>query len=98
MAGSFDCDSIGKFLGVPSHNVRQALQANDIDIDADDCIPVEVFDKNRDKLQKFVDQQAKEYLDAKKERANMAEEKAKWLEKHNAKVAAEVAKTQEDSE
>jgi len=37
-------------------------------------------------------------LDAKKERANMAEEKAKWLEKHNAKVAAEVAKTEEDSE
>lgn len=88
MPGSFDCESLAKIFNVPSHNVRQACQACGVDIAMDDTVPVEVFDKNRDKLQKWLDEQAKERLAAKQQRANWAEEKAKWLAAHNAKVAA----------
>jgi hypothetical protein len=88
MPGSFDCESLAKMLDAPSHNVRQALQTIGVDIAMDDTIPVEVFDKSRDKIQKALDEQAKERLDAKKARESWADDKAKWLKEHNAKVGA----------
>jgi hypothetical protein len=88
LAGNFDCESLSKILDAPSHNVRQALQASGIDIDANDSVPVEVFDKNRDKLQKYLDDQAKARLAEKKAAADWADTKAKWLAEHNKKVGA----------
>ena len=96
MPGTFDCESLAKILNAPSHNVRQALQATGVDIDANDSVPVEVFDKNREKLQRFLDDQVKARLAEKQARANWDEEKAKWLAAHNAKVAAGVGASSEE--
>lgn len=81
-------EMLSRKYGEPSHEVRRALMDSGVAIDSNDEVDIEAADKADAKIRKFLDDHNAARKAAKDQVANWAEEKRKWLEAHNKKVAA----------
>jgi hypothetical protein len=86
MAGIYTAQMVAMRFGVSDHRARQALVDLGLPLGLDDQVDADLIEKNQDKIKKWLDDQWADYMADKEATAGAGDEKAKWLEKHNASI------------
>jgi len=92
MPGMYTAEMLAMKYGRVSHEIRQALMASGVEINLDDQVDVDAAEAADDKVKKFLADKDKARLDERAAATSADTEKAKWLEAHNKKVEADLAK------
>ena len=92
MPGKYPVEMLSRKFGEPSHEIRRALMDAGVEIDLADEVEVDAAEKADSKIKKFLDDHNKARMEAKNAGAAHDADKAKWIEAHNKKVAADLEK------
>lgn len=95
MPGKYTVEMLSLKYNAGSSDVRSALWANDLEIDANDMVEVDAVEKADAKVKKSLEDHAKAQMDAKMAVANIDETKAAAAAAHNKKIGASAPESEE---